>query len=161
MTGPRPSDRWIPWYFVAFFATLVSVLGVMAYFAVHSYSGLVTQHAYEKGLAYNTTLQAAAQQEALGWKGTFTLTPAETPETFRAAFTLRDAAEAPLNNATVKLWLMRPTEDGLDQTLPLAPEGKGRYSATVRLPRHGQWQAQLAATVQGKNFQMEQRVVVP
>jgi hypothetical protein len=36
---PRSSDRWIPWYFVAFFVALAAAMAVMAWLAIHSHTG--------------------------------------------------------------------------------------------------------------------------
>ena len=65
MTG-----RAVWWYFVAFFGVVAAVNAVMATLAIRTHSGVVTEHPYEKGLAYNQVVAAEAQQEALGWKGT-------------------------------------------------------------------------------------------
>ena len=73
---PRPSDRWIPWYFVAFFILLISILVPMGIIAVRTNTGLVTESAYNKGLAYNASIRAEEAQKALGWHGDLTITPA-------------------------------------------------------------------------------------
>ncbi len=54
--GSRPGDRYIPWLFVAFFAVVLAANGALIAIALGSFTGLTTEHAYDKGLAYNRTL---------------------------------------------------------------------------------------------------------
>ena len=72
---PRPSDRFIPLYIVAFFAVFMTVLLTMVYISLRSYPGIVTENSYEKGLAMNKYIAASAAQQALGWKGDLVVGP--------------------------------------------------------------------------------------
>ena len=157
---PRPSDRWIPWYFVMFFAVVFSVLGGMVYMALHTYTGVTTKNSYEKGLAYNKAIEAEAQQEALGWRGELRLTPDAAGEA-RVDFSLRDADGKPIEKADVKLMMVRPTRDGMDQSTVMQMAADGHYTVAIHLPAQGLWEARLAVMAQGKNYQMTKRVVVP
>ena len=69
MSNMSKNDRWIPWYFVAFFVVIAVVLVGMVTVAVRTQTGVVTEHPYEKGLAYNETVKQAEIQESLGWNG--------------------------------------------------------------------------------------------
>lgn len=157
--GPRPSDRWIPWYFVAFFVVLTLVLGYMVWLAVSSYPGTVSNHAYEQGLAYNKNLQAAAAQKALGWQGKVTVAAAGAATQLH--YLLQGADGQPIKDAQVHCWLYRPSSSKLDEKLELAPQPDGRYGATVTLPAKGVWEIRLAAQAQGHAFQQTERVVIP
>src|SRR4051794_15207153 len=64
---PVRTSRFIPWIFVAGMLTVVAVNGALIYFATTTWSGMAINHAYDRGLAYNQVLAAAARQEALGW----------------------------------------------------------------------------------------------
>jgi nitrogen fixation protein FixH len=156
---PRPPDKWIPWYFVAFFITLVLVLVPMCIIAVRTNSGVVTENAYEKGLAYNKVIQASEQQNALKWHGDLTLIPDK--ENVEANYMLTDANNAPLNDAKVMLWLVRPTQSGMDQKIGLNPQSHGHYEAMLPLPAPGLWEVRVSATVQGQNFQTVKRITIP
>jgi len=160
ISGPRPSDKWIPWYFVAFFVALISVLAPMAYFAVHTLPGTVTDNAYEKGLAYNKAIAAGEQQAALGWRGDVTIEPTGVSGEAHARYTLRDAQSKAITDAQVSLWLVRPTIDKMDQKVDLVSDGDA-YAATVKMPASGVWDAQVSATKDGKNYQISKRVVLP
>jgi nitrogen fixation protein FixH len=157
---PRPSDRWIPWYIVGFFVLLVLTLVPMCVIAVRTNTGLVTDDAYDKGLAYNKTLQAEAQQDALKWRGTVNLTSI-SGDKVHADFSLTDADGQTLNNADVHLWLVRPTQDGMDQNLALKALPGGHYGADLTLPVRGLWEARASATLNGHNYQTVRRIVVP
>jgi nitrogen fixation protein FixH len=78
-----------------------------------------------------------------------------------ATFVLRDAAGHPIDEAKVKLWLTRPTQDGMDQSVAMNPGDDGHYTATIRLPRRGMWDAQVSAVADGRNFQIMRRIIVP
>jgi nitrogen fixation protein FixH len=157
---PRPSDRWIPWYIVAFFVALVSTLVPMAVIAVRTNTGLVTTGAYEKGLAYNKNIHAEEQQDALKWRSELTVAPSSGGKV-QADFALNDAEGRPLEGADVKLWLVRPTQAGSDQNVSMQARSAGHYSAELILPAHGLWEARVSATLGGKNYQVVKRVVLP
>jgi len=80
------SYRWIPWSFAGALGVVVMVNGALAYLAVSSSTGLVTEHPFESGNGYNRVLAAAAAQDALGWHGTlaFAAAGAETGDRRRA-----------------------------------------------------------------------------
>lgn len=158
MSGPRPSDRFIPWYFVAFFVVLTIVLGTLVWIALHDFPGTVTDQPYERGLAYNKTLQATAAEVALGWHGKIVLSPADGG--YRIHYDLRGADGQPLKDATVQCWFYRPSNSKLDQKLALTAQSDGSFAATVPLPVKGVWEVRLAARAGGHDFQQSERIVV-
>lgn len=157
---PRPSDRWIPWYFVGFFILLTAVLVPMCVIAVRTNTGVTTDGAYEKGLAYNKDIAAEQRQTELGWKGNISIRPS-SDNRIKADFTLKNKSNQPLAGATVKIWLVRPTQAGKDQTASMTEQSEGLYTADLTLPERGLWEVRVSATQNGQNFQMIQRVVVP
>ncbi|MGE3623679.1 MAG: FixH family protein [Bdellovibrionales bacterium] len=157
---PRPSDRWIPYYFFAFFTLLVLVLVPMCVLAFRTSTGVVTEHAYEKGLAYNDSIRKAERQKALGWHAELDVHPVAANR-IGARFALRDGGGAPLDGAVVTLWLVRPTQGGMDQKMQMTPAGNGRYEASVALPLTGLWEARVSATSRNNNYQMARRVILP
>lgn len=156
---PRPSDKWIPYYFFAFFIALVLVLVPMCVIAVRTNTGVVTEHAYEKGLAYNHAIENAEKQKALNWRGQLSLAP--EADHVKADFVLADAAGHPLKNADVTLWFVRPMQSGLEQKVMMQAGAAGHYGAQVTLPVHGLWEARVSAMVGDQNFQTVQRITLP
>ena len=66
--APRRITGWTVFYgMVAFFGVIIAVNLTFVYFALDSWPGLTTQHAYEEGIAYNKTLEQAAAQNEMGW----------------------------------------------------------------------------------------------
>ena len=61
-------SRWIPYAFVAFFGVVLLANGTMIGLAFATWTGLETEGAYQKGLAYNRVLDRARAQAALGWR---------------------------------------------------------------------------------------------
>ena len=159
---PKPSDRWIPWYFFGFFLILIAVLVPMCVVAFRTDSGIVTDNAYEKGLAYNKDIAAARALKDMGWQSDVSLTPTQRPDEVRVDFVLTNAAKQPIERATVKLWLVRPAQKGLDQKLDLkSGSEKGHYVADVKLPAHGLWEARISVSARDQIYQMTKRVTVP
>jgi nitrogen fixation protein FixH len=97
----RQPGWWIPWTFVAGFLLVVAVNGVMIWFATTSWTGLVTDRAYERGLDYNRNLEAAAAMAALGWQAKLV---AATRADGSREFTLeaRDKEGAPLSGLVIE-----------------------------------------------------------
>lgn len=158
-TGPRPSDRWIPWYFVAFFVVLTAILAHFVWLAVHNFPGTVADKAYEQGLAYNQVLQAAAVQDRLGWRATLAFA---TPEqTLRLTYTLQDATGAPLRATAVQGWLYRPSSSKLDKKLTLTETQPGVYEAEIAKPVSGLWEVRLAAQRGPDRHQHSERITLP
>jgi nitrogen fixation protein FixH len=158
-TGPRPSDRWIPWYFVGFFVILAALLGNFAWLALRDFPGTVSDKAYEQGLAYNATLQATAAQQALGWQGVMTVAP--DGHNIKVNYHLQQSDGVMINNAVVTGWFYRPSSSKLDQKFSLQKLGNGDYQATLSLPVSGVWDVRLAAQAAGHEFQQTQRVILP
>lgn len=139
----RMPTRLIPWLFVAGMTLVVAVNGVLVYFAIGSWSGLVVEKPYERGVQYNRLLEAAARQEALGWR--FDIALENGDGTTRIVVSAADAAGRPLGGLTLRATLERPLEREAHEAIPLVEEQPGRYAAAIERLRPGQWQTRLVA----------------
>jgi nitrogen fixation protein FixH len=144
LQSTRPRGFWIPWLFVAFFLLVVAVNGAMIWYASRSWTGMATDHAYDKGLSYNRNLAAAQAQAALGWRSQLTARVVQGYDS-EAELVLSSAEGVPIEDADVVAAFERPTSDGLDFKLPLEHRGKGVYRATFELPLVGLWQVHVTA----------------
>ena len=153
---PTPGG-WIPWLFVGLFMVVLAVNGTMITIAVSTFNGLETTSAYEKGLAYNQRLAAAAEQERLGWQGSIE-TQAQDDGRVTLTFKLADRKGEPIVAADVRARLDRPLQAGHDQSVVFDEAGGGRYIATVDLPLEGQWDVELMAAVRGQRYQLTERL---
>ena len=157
-TGQPP--RWsklIPWMFVGGFAIVIAVNGALIYFASSSFSGLETDHAYEIGLHYNQSLEAAAAQEKLGWRGEISLSdPVDGKRALTVLFA--DKLERPIDGLKVEAHLLRPSNAGMDVNLTLDGKGNGRYVSDVALPAPGNWEIRIVARDSEHSWQKSERL---
>lgn len=156
----RPIDRLIPWLFVLGFLVVIAVNAAMVYVALGSFSGLVTDRPYDRGRAYNTTLEARAKQEALGWTLRFAA-QAEGDGSQRLLLEVSDAAGAPVSGASVDITFLRPVERGHDRKATLSERGAGRYAGAVALDRPGLWEAQIVVERGTDRFAATKRLTLP
>jgi nitrogen fixation protein FixH len=141
----NPKDKWIPIYFVIFFAVVALLDGFFVYKAVSTQTGLVTEHAYKKGLAYNDVLAKAKSQPRITQK------PSYQNGTLR--WQLIDENGQAITNADVTAKIIRPVQSGYDYKLSFAHHGQGIYEAAVNAPLTGHWVAELNGQWDEKSFQ--------
>ena len=149
--------RWIPWIFVAGMAVVVAVNLVMVWLAIDSSPGLVSEHPFERGLAYNKVLASEARQEALGWRVEIAFRPA----THEVVAEFHDRDGAPVGELRVEAHLYRPLEADSGASVTLRYAGDGRYVGAPENLRRGQWQVELVASRAGGDFQASRRLIVP
>lgn len=153
---PRPSDKWIPISIIAFFLFLISGSIVMVVVAHKTFPGVVTDHAYEKGIGYNTSISAGAAQKALGWRHEIDIV-SPTEKVARVRFVLRDNSGKPIDAADVKVSFVRPTKAGYDQRMSMTPSGNGTYVGEASLPLSGVWDVQISVLSGTTAYQAQQR----
>lgn len=150
MTMLSARDRLIPWYFVLFFLVIALVDGVMVTLAVRTQPGIVTDHPYEKGLAYNRVVEAEAQQEQWGWHADIAL------QDHTLTVVLKDRHGAVLEPNAIVAHFTRPTQAGMDFDMTLT-----RGKAFVPFPANGLWEVRIFATVGNKTYQQSKRIIAP
>ena len=151
MTGRR-----VWWYFVAFFGFIAAVNTVMVTLAIRTHSGIVTDHPYEKGLAYNRVVEAEKKQQELGWKSVIELRHSRAGgNKLVLYFELKDKAGAIISPDKATATITRPTQSGMDFTLEL----KGAETA-VEFPAKGVWEVRVDAQHGSVHYQQSRRIVV-
>ena len=154
LTGPRPSDKWIPWYFVAFFVGLAIVNAVFIYIATTTHSGVVTENAYSEGLSYNETIAAAEAQEALGWQINIYV------EDSMLRFEVNDGHDH-VKSASVIAEFINPTREGVDFTVELVETDQGFYEGVIPSGIIGQWDIRVKTVWQQTQYQTSKRIIIP
>lgn len=144
----KPIDKYIPWMFVAFFMVVAVVDAIFVTMAIRTHPGVVTERHYEKGLDYNNTLAAEAEQKAMGWQG------AVTYKNGVLRLTLGDKAGKPVSNGAVRASVMRPARKDQDKDLVFKNIGQGVYEADIVFPLSGQWRVHVFVTAGTDKFQM-------
>jgi nitrogen fixation protein FixH len=152
--------RWIPLVFLGCLALLVMVQAGFAYLAFRSDPGIATPNAYERGLAHNAVLRAAAAEAALGWR---VAVEHRGDGAHRGALivTATDAKARTLDDLAVTGIILRPTQAGLDRRLTFQPAGAGRYRAEYDLPLAGVWELDQLLTRDGTEMQHAVRFSAP
>lgn len=145
----QPRDRLIPWYFVLFFIVIALVDGAMVTLAIRTHTGVVTDHPYEKGLAYNEVVEAAEKQQALGWKGEIGYSGGALH------FALRRGDGHPIAWENATATITRPAREGMDFSMEL----KGA-ATPVSFPAKGLWEVRVDAVHEGVHYQQSKRIVV-
>lgn len=152
---PLPRDKYIPWYFVIAFVLLFALETVLVTTAVKTHPGVVTEKAYEHGLAYNQFIAEQEAQEARGWQGSLHL----SGKLLR--FELQGRDGAPLTGATVEAEIIRPVGVAYDFTADLKETSPGVYEAELAFPQPGQWKIGVQASWQNQPYRLQQTVFVP
>ena len=156
VTAKKPplKDRLIPWYFVAAFAVVFVVNGIFAYVAVSTNQGVVIEHPYETGLAYDDVLAEKYRQEALGWQSLVSY------DHGALQFVLHDAQGKPISGATVTAHIERPIEKGIVKDVFLYETKAGQYQADLSFPTKGQWDITVSSLWKQQYHQTHKRLVV-
>lgn len=161
MTGYPALDTrrslWIPWALGGIFAVFLIANGTMLYFATRSWTGLETESAYQKGLAYNDALAAAEAQASLGWQVELDAGLAEPGEAW-VEVGLRDRDGHAIVAEQVWARFVRPTHAGYDREVPLTAVDAGRYRGFVALPLPGQWDLRVRVEHRGGVYRASRRV---
>ncbi len=147
----------IPYIFVAFFAVVLTVNIVFVTFAITSWTGLETENPYIKGLDYNETLAAAAEQHDRGWTSKMTwqqLGQLKVKFDFITKYKNGDN----LSKADFRLLFLRPTTAGFDSEVTLVEVENGHYQAVVSLPMAGIWDVKQVIEHKDGTYQAVQRI---
>lgn len=138
------TGRQVFWWITGFFAVIIGVNATMAILALSTFNGVSENQAYVDGLAFNETLQAVNQQQAMGWSvDTQIERPGGLVANIRAEYL--DASQLALTNLVVRAEFVRPVHDGYDFSVPLQQTGAGAYTAATTVPLAGQWTVRLIA----------------
>lgn len=142
-------DLWIPALFIAFFIGLAGLETWFVTIARSTFSGVVTDHAYDVGLAYNAVIASKEAETRVGWSSTFRFEQSE-PLVGRVSLSLTTRDGKPVAgaiiHATAELMSRFP------QVLPVAfsETEEGYYAADVHMPLAGRWFVRVKATRDGQ-----------
>jgi len=144
--------------FLGFFATVIAANGIMIHCAISSFRGVVVDHPYEAGLAFNTDIAAARAQEARHWQVEVRMRPARAGQLVEVA--ARDAQGAPVTGLSVKGSFAAPVDARLDRRVDLVERTPGSYTGEAPIAA-GRWDFELSARRGGETlFQSRNRVLV-
>lgn len=156
MTKEPRSGRLIPWILGGAFFFSLSINGLMTWIAISSHPGVSVEHAYERGLAHNEALHAAAAVAVAGWQ----------PQVLSVRdgsirISLLAADGAPLSASEVAGRLRHPARSGQDMALTFTSLDSGGWSATPAHLPSGQWDLELDVRSGDDRLQNTRRIVLP
>lgn len=150
----KKTGWWVFSLFVFFFVIVIAVNGVFITVALDSHTGLITENPYEKGLAYNETLERAASQEKIVSQPQY--------KNGVLSWQMKDDSGALIESATVKAKIIRDVQDGYDFTIELENKGNGLYEAVIEAPLPGIWSAHLSSKWDNnKHYQTVYKFITP
>jgi nitrogen fixation protein FixH len=147
-------SNYIPWLFVAGFAIVFLVNGLMIWFAIDSFSGLYGNGARNRETNYNEVIAQQKARDALGWK---IETEWRTNED-RLLVDITQADGSALPGAVVTGQLVRPAEKRPYLPLEFHELASGRFVAHVALPARGNWDLDILVATAGQNFALTKRL---
>jgi len=126
--------------FILFFGTITAVNGVLMYFALNTWPGLVTEDAYIKGLNYNDTIAASESQDRLAWN-----IDAKFENGKELRIRIVDKSQTPVTGLSIEAALTRPLGAHNIVILTMNEIQPGLYGAEFLTPMPGRWMVDLKA----------------
>jgi nitrogen fixation protein FixH len=123
---------------LGFFGVVFIVNAVFLYEALSSYTGVIAQEPYRKGLKYNERIAADERQGALAWSVELGIEPSG-----RLALSLVEAGGQPVSGLTVSGVIGRASTAQQDMALTFTETRPGAYHAAVGTLAPGSWLASL------------------
>ena len=148
--------------FLFFFTGFIVVTAVNAFFvykAFTTHTGEVTDNAYQRGLAYNKTIAAAAREENLGWQPVIT-SRKYSGSTYDISLRVNDKSGKAVVFDNVQGSLFRPANAADDTAARFVKQEDGTYGARVSLPFPGLWEVRAVMNVGGQQFHVVKRIVI-
>lgn len=141
---------------LGFFALVFAVNGAFVYFALDSWPGLTTRHAYEDGLRHDEVRAAAAAQKQMGWQSRVAYGADR-----QLTVAMSGRKSEPVTGLTVNARVIRPAAQGRDFTVVLTEAGAGAYRAAVDFPADGLWRVKVTATdASGRRYVLNHELMV-
>ena len=132
------------------FAIVIAVNMTMAYLAARSNPGLVVANSYVAGQQFNEMLAEGRAQKQLGW------TVATSNQGGMLVVSALNSLGKPIDGLSGAVTISHTLGAEPAQTLPLAPDGQGRYVAG-QLPA-GQWIVETRIALGGQHFYQKTRL---
>lgn len=152
-TAKKLTGKNVLFIFVVFFLVIFGVNFVFISAALKTHSGVVTEDAYKKGVAYNDLLERARTQPEIEQK--FSL------EKNRIDWFIADHNGAAIDNAKVHAYFMWPVKKGYDFDVPLETTNhEGHYWSNIDLPLAGRWRVKLTAHWDDQEFHASHNVII-
>jgi nitrogen fixation protein FixH len=114
----------------------LGAVGATIWVGTRTFERTVVADPYESGIHHDADRRRA---QALGWSMAVDETGLRAGPSARLGVTLRGKDGAPLTDAEVTFRVSRPGTTRFDRSAVAAPDGPGRYAATLLMPEKGFW----------------------
>ncbi len=119
---------------IGFFALVFAVNGYFMYSALRTYTGVVSNEPYRKGLAYNERIAEDKRQNELGWTSQFDIGTGHV-----MTLRLADKSARPLTGLAVTAKIGRPSTNRFDAKLAFLEVAPGIYVVRPEALSEGAW----------------------
>jgi nitrogen fixation protein FixH len=136
---------------VAAFVLFVAVILTLVVMAMSRDVDLVTDHPYDKGLAYQDRIRALERTAALEGKLTVTTSP--------GAIVVQFPSPAPRTHGG-SITMYRPDNRGMDLTLPMTVDSAGEQRIPASGLARGLWRIKLSWQEGGRDYYSEQPIML-
>lgn len=144
---------------VVSFGIVFAVNGLMVHYALSTFRGQTTEHPYERGLSYNSEIEAAREQAARGWSLDAHV-ERDAAGVAHVSVDARDAAGQPLEGLAIRAHFSAPADMKLDRETLLVQQAPGVFVGEVPLAA-SHWDLTLVADRDGTRlFHSRNRILV-
>ena len=141
------------------FGIVFAVNGLMVHYALSTFRGQTTEHPYERGLSYNSEIEAARAQAARGWSLAAHV-ERDGAGVAHVSVEARDAAGQPLQGLAIKAHFSSPADMKLDRETQLVQQAPGLFVGELPLAA-SHWDLTLVADREGARvFHSKNRILV-
>lgn len=147
----QPFNPW-PWSIAAVFGVAFVAAIVWVLFCIFNGQDLVASDYYEREVMHQEQMDRAQRGLALGSHASVAFDP--NAQTIMVRVPVEQAASKPVG----RIELYRPSEAGLDQTLPLNVGADGRQPVGVSELKPGLWHVRVSWTVEGEEHYLEEKL---
>ncbi|MGD0886944.1 MAG: FixH family protein [Thermodesulfovibrionales bacterium] len=132
---------------------LASVIAVI-YFGEHTFEGIVVEHPYEQGLAWD---RVRKEKSALGWAVDLSNKQFKQGDN-ELVLSVHDKDGSPLRGAKVSVIVSRPATACYDRRYETVGFADGLYRSAVSFPLRGQWDVRVEVSRNGNTVVFDQRI---
>lgn len=119
---------------IAFFGLVFAVNGYFVYEALHTYTGVVSNQPYRKGLAYNERLTQDDRQHELGWTSQLAIGAGHV-----MTLRLADRNARALTGLSITARIGRPSTNRFDAVIAFVEAAPGTYEVRSQGLADGAW----------------------
>ena len=155
--SPRPSRnlwQFFPWFIAAAMSVVIAINCFMAWSALHTFPGNAGSDGFDLSNHYNSIIERVKLEAGLGWA-----VRAEVDQTGHPVIVLTDRSGAALVGAEVEATAERPLGDRHARQVHFTEVSAGHYLGDVALDEKGQWELEIWAIADGKEFSSTRRIM--